>query len=191
MATDGLAALVIGLSEVPVKVHPVSRQKGPKEFLQLLVGANTQRIKGADVLLAEAAARVDPLVAHTQVKARRIAKEAIRKRDCTLTEITSFDDGRRCKLGPAKQPMMDAILRIIEEQRDHWPLTVRQIHYRLLGENAPIRHASKPDSRYANDKKSYRAAIDVATRGRLEGLILGVQSMTRRGWSTSIARSAI
>ena len=67
--------------------------------------------------------------------------------------------------------MLEAVMRIIEEHHDHWPLTVRQIHYRLLGDNAPLKHASKPDSQYANDKRSYRAAIDVVTRGRLEGSI--------------------
>jgi hypothetical protein len=166
-----LAAHLAGLSEVQVKVHPVSRQKNPKEFLRLLVAANSQRIKGAGVLLAEAAVKVDPIAAHKQIKADRIAKEKRRREDSTLSEIVSFDDGRRCEFSAAKQPMIDAIQKIFEEQREHWPLTVRQIHYRLLGENAPLIHASKPGSRYANDHDSYRAAIDVCSRGRLAGLI--------------------
>ena len=166
-----LAAHLVGLTEVPVKIHPVSRKENPKEFLRLLVGANTQRIKSADVLLAETVVKVDPVAAHAKIVAERKAKEQRRREDCTLTEVTSSDDGWRCKLGPAKQPMVDAILRIIKEQCNHWPLTVRQLHYRLLGMDAPLRHASKPGSRYMNDKESYRAAIDVATRGRVEGLI--------------------
>ena len=48
---------------------------------------------------------------------------------------------RRWKLSRAKDPLLNAILRILEDQRDYWPLTVRQIHYRLLGEDAPHIHA--------------------------------------------------
>jgi hypothetical protein len=43
---------------VPVRIHPVRRDRYPQQFLQLLVGANKQRIKGADVLMAEAAAQL-------------------------------------------------------------------------------------------------------------------------------------
>lgn len=108
-------AQLLKLSQVPVKVHPVSRKKNPKEFLRLLVGANTQRIKGADTLLAEAAVKVDPLEAHANLRAKRIAKEVIRKEDCTLNVVASLDDGQRFKLSPAKRPLLKAILRIIEE----------------------------------------------------------------------------
>ncbi len=71
----------------------------------------------------------------------------------------------------AKQPFLEAILRVLEDQRKYWPLSDRQIHYRLLGENAPLTHASKPNSRYVNDKASYRALTDLLTRGRIAGLI--------------------
>ena len=76
-----------------------------------------------------------------------------------------------CKFSPAKKPLLDAILRIVEEQREFWPLSVRQIHYRLLGENAPLIHAAKPDSQYRNDRDSYRAAVDVAARARIQGFL--------------------
>jgi hypothetical protein len=32
------------------------------------------------------------------------------------------------------------------------PLSDRQVHYRLLGPNAPLIHASKPESRYVNNR---------------------------------------
>ena len=164
-------ARLIGFAEVPVRFHSVSRERNYEKFLRLLVGANAQRIKDAEVLLAEAVTKVDPVAAHAKIVAERKAKEQIRKENCTLSEVTSSDDGRRPKLTKAKQPMLDAILRIIEEQCDHWPLTVRQLHYRLLGPDAPLKHASKPDSRYVNDCKSYQAVIDVVGRGRVEGFI--------------------
>jgi len=51
-----------------------------------------------------------------------------------LSVIEPDDDGRRCEISEAKRPFLDAVLAILEEQRDYWPLSDRQIHYRLLGE---------------------------------------------------------
>src|SRR5262249_38294123 len=81
------------------------------------------------------------------------------------------DDGQRCEISVAKKPFLDAVLRILQEQRKYWPLSDRQIHYRLLGDDAPLTHASKPQSRYINDKASYRKLTDLLARGRINGLI--------------------
>src|SRR5262249_13205879 len=78
---------------------------------------------------------------------------------------------QRCEISAAKRPFLDAILRILDEQRDYWPLSDRQIHYRLLGPDAPLTHASKPDSTYINDKASYRKLVDLLSPGRINGLI--------------------
>jgi hypothetical protein len=64
-----------------------------------------------------------------------------------------------------------AVRAVLDAQREYWPLSVRQGHYRLLGPNAPLKHASKPNSQYRNNKSSYRAAIDILARGRVAGLI--------------------
>ena len=165
------AAHFLDLTELPVRVHPVSRTKNPAEFLKLLVECNSQRIKGGDVLLAESVIKVDPLAAHETIVAEREAKEAQRINGCTLSIIATHGNKRRYNFSPAKKPLLDAILRIVEEQREFWPLSVRQIHYRLLGENAPLIHASKADSRYRNDRDSYRAAVDVAARARIQGFL--------------------
>jgi hypothetical protein len=87
--------------------------------------------------------------------------------------IDPDDVGRRCKISGAKMPLINAIIDILNAHRDFWPLSDRQVHYRLLGPYAPLIHASKPESRYVNDSagKSYRAVTDVLTRGRIEGLI--------------------
>ena len=165
------AAQYAGLREVPVRVHPISRANDHAGFVKLLVEMNTQRIKGADVLLAEAVVKSDPTEAHKLLVEARVAKEERRMENCTLTALDSQNDGERCALSAAKAPLLHAIRAIVKEQRAYWPLSVRQIHYRLLGENAPLIHASKPDSRYENNLKSYRAAVDVAARARVARLI--------------------
>src|SRR5262249_42672781 len=58
----------------------------------------------------------------------------------------------------------------IHKQEEFWPLSLRQIHYQLLND-PPLIHSAKPDSRYRNDIKSYRALIDLVTRARHEGSI--------------------
>ena len=103
---------------------------------------NSQRVKGADVLLHEAIIKVDPGSAHEAIVNARKFKEQ-RWSENALCEINSANDGRRCRLSSAKQPLIDAILRIVEEQRPYWPLSVRQIHYRLLGADAPLIHVPR------------------------------------------------
>ncbi len=50
------------------------------------------------------------------------------------------------------------------------PVSVRKVHYDLLND-PPLRHASKPGSRYRNDNKSWRALVDLLARARLEGYV--------------------
>src|SRR6516162_1651319 len=150
-----IAAYLAGLKQVPVRIHPVSRAENRGEFLRLLVEMNSQRIKSTEVLLHESLIKIDPKAAHQKIVNDRKEKDENR----SLKDLTSIDpdrDGRRCEISPAKQPFLDAVLRVLEAQRDYWPLSDRQIHYRLLGPGAPLTHASKRDSQYLNDKLSYR-----------------------------------
>src|SRR5207247_1395343 len=76
----------------------------------------------------------------------------------------------RAEISAAKFPLLNAVKKIIEERREFWPLSDRQIHYPLLND-PPLIHASKPDSIYRNDKASYKALVDLLTRARLARLI--------------------
>jgi hypothetical protein len=163
-----IAALIAGLKTVSVRVHEISRAENHDAFLRLLVEMNSQRIKSPSVLIRESLTKIDPKKAHQQIISERREKQ---RRGSSLTEIDPNDDGRRCQISEAKKPFLDAILLILEDQREYWPLSDRQIHYRLLGELAPLTHASKPDSRYVNNKSSYRKLTDLLTRGRIDGLI--------------------
>jgi hypothetical protein len=87
-----------------------------------------------------------------------------------MIPILPTDDGSRCSISRAKEPFLSAVLRVLDEQRDYFPISVRQIHYRLL-EYAPLKHASKLDSAYGNNPESYKALIDLCARGRVDGLI--------------------
>src|SRR5205085_12568580 len=66
--------------------------------------------------------------------------------------------------------MLDAAVGVIDRYEDFWPLTLRQIHYRLLTRNV-LRNARDPGSLYANTVQSYKDLSNLLTRARLEGLV--------------------
>jgi ParB-like nuclease domain len=134
-----IAAKIAGLMMVPVRTHTVSRTQDPEAFLKLLVEMNSQRIKSVSVQLHETLIKIDPKKAHQQIVNDRKEKDAQRSLN-NLTTIDPKDNGRRCKI-KAKRAFLDAVLRILEEQREYWPLSDRQIHYRLLND-PPLTHDS-------------------------------------------------
>jgi hypothetical protein len=158
-----------GLKEVPVRVHRVSRTADREEFLRLLVEMNSQRIKSTPEIVHESIIKIDPKEAHQKIVNERKEKDS--DRGATLSAIDPEDNGRRAEISEAKRPFLEAVLRVLEEQRDYWPLSDRQIHYRLLGPDAPLTHASKRDSKYRHNVSSYRKLTDLLTRGRIAGRI--------------------
>jgi hypothetical protein len=77
----------------------------------------------------------------------------------------------RSVISSAKLPLLSAVIRIVEENRSYWPLSVRQVHYRLLND-PPLCHAGKPDSHYINTQQFYKnQCVDICARGRLAGHI--------------------
>src|SRR6516162_875683 len=69
-----VAAALAGLTQVPVKVHPISRAEDPQGFMRLLVAMNSQRIKSTSDLLHETLVKIDPKDAHRQIVNQRIEK---------------------------------------------------------------------------------------------------------------------
>ena len=163
------AAMMVGLDEVPVIRHPIVRgdvDRASNDYIRLLVADNApQRIKTRDEALREIIASSDSKQTYERLKAKRARKRKLK------VEAIVLDEGKpRAEISAAKKPMLAACRNIVEELTEFHPLTVRQIHYQLLNE-PPLIHASKPHSRYRNDKKSYAALSELLTRARLEGYI--------------------
>jgi hypothetical protein len=165
------ASYMAGLEQVPVIRHSVSYQYNREDFLRLLVEANTQRKKTAGMLIREAAMKIDPEQAHRQIKIEQLEQERERRFESGVSgqTVDSKNIEERKKISDAKMPLLKAALDVINEHSRFWPLSVRQVHYRLLGPNAPLKHASKPGSRYVNDKASYKSLCELLARGRIEG----------------------
>jgi hypothetical protein len=157
------AAKFIGLERVPVRFHDVEFWKlGVDERLATLRRFNQQREKSPGERIREKMLDIEPATAYRDLKDRR--DKALRISDAPEANVKMGDVKRRARI--TTLGFLDAVLRVVEENKEYWPLTDRRIHYLLLND-PPLRHDKKPDSRYANDKASYKALTNLLLRARL------------------------
>ena len=160
------AALLTGLAEVPCRTEDISHND--LFFKRRLTEYNRQRVKGVDEVFREELLRADPDTSYNQLLSERIDRADIDLEQLSVIQLRA--EKYRAEISKAKQPMLNAINKVLEQNRAFWPLSDRQVHYYLLN-NPPLIHASKPNSTYHNHLKCYKALVDLLTRGRLEGLI--------------------
>lgn len=175
------AARLAGLKTVPVRVENIRRTD--PGFVGMLREFNRQRVKTLAEITREEVISADPEEAHRLLVEHRRQQSEIDAPDA----IEIMGHKHRAEISEAKQPFLDAILAILTELRNYWPLSVRQVHYQLLN-NPPLIHARKPQSRYANTPRSYKAAVDLIARARLAGLIswsaIDDETRTVENWKT-------
>ena len=160
------AAKQARLKTIPVRWMDVRRTDfSAEEWKRELVQHNKQRKKSASMLTKEALLQVNPTLAH-----RRLIEARDELKLSTLTTLDLGAKRTRSGISKSKRPMLLAALNAINELAKYWPLSVRQVHYRLLN-NPPLRHAGKPASTYQNDSKSYKDLCNLLTRARLAGEI--------------------
>ena len=155
------AAKLAGLDMVPVRVEAFRRDDDIDRFIELLREYNRQRVKSFDEQLREEVVSAEPDEAYRALIEHREQSAVV-----DVETIYIKGSKQRCRISKAKQPFLAAIRRVLKARRKFWPLTVRQIHYALLND-PPLRHASKPNSTYANDEASYKSLCDLALRARL------------------------
>jgi hypothetical protein len=158
-----MACRLAGLESVPCEVRPITLDD--PQFLTLLREANRQRVKSFDEIIREQVVDVDPKLAYRALLQHR--KEA-----CAVSGDRIHITGKvkRKAISDAKREMLDRAIEIINAQQEYWPLSDRSIHYDVLND-PPLRHSSKPSSRYRNDKNCYKDLTDLLTRARLTGEI--------------------
>ncbi|MDZ4847764.1 MAG: ParB N-terminal domain-containing protein [Pirellulaceae bacterium] len=159
------AAKIVGLIGVPIRRLSIRRgDVDGIEWKRLLGSFNRQRIKSAAVRMRESMLSINPDVAYRQLITER------EQRDVELCGIELKNRSARSSISRAKEPMLFAAIAAIEALKAFWPLTVRQVHYRLLN-FPPLRHLSKPHSTYRNDRKSYQDLCNLLARARLVGSV--------------------
>ena len=158
-----MGARLAGLESVPCRVEPFCKDDDHDRFMVLLREYNRQRIKTFSEKVREEIISADPNEAYESLIEHRQELSEV-----TADTIAIRGEKHRAEISGAKGPFLRAIQEVVERRREFWPLSDRQIHYALLND-PPLKHASKPDSVYANDLKSYKALTDLLTRARLEG----------------------
>jgi ParB-like chromosome segregation protein Spo0J len=135
------------------------------DFAVLLRENNRQRVKTFAEVVREQVIDADPEEAY-----RRLVRHRRRAAEVEVDTIEIVGEKRRAAISKAKEPMLAAVQRVLTRRRRFWPLTDRVVHYALL-DDPPLRHASKPGSRYQNSVTSYKDLTDLLTRARIAGLI--------------------
>jgi hypothetical protein len=93
-----------------------------------------------------------------------------------MSSYTAPKKGRKRGSKLSKPELSDAEVRswhlitVMRWRAGYWPLSDRQIHYRLLN-LSPLRHSKKPGSRYVNNLACYKDLTNLLTRLRLVGRI--------------------
>ena len=151
------------LKTAPVRIvdqnfeHLTSNQR-----LELLRLYNQQRDKSTGEKIREKMLEIDKKQAYSALLDRRVklitAKEGI-KANINLGSIK-----KRARITTLQ--FLEAAKKVINENKEYWPLTDRRVHYLLLN-NPPLRHDKKPESQYVNDKNSYKALTNLLIRARL------------------------
>lgn len=160
-----VAAKLAGLTDIPCRVLPFSRSDDPERVYRLLRLFNDQRVKTADEQLREAVIDANPEDAYRAIRDHRRAQLHPMPVNVTLKAKKE-----RAEISDAKRPYLEAVQKIIQDNRQFWPLSLRSIHYQLQND-PPLRHAGKPGSRYRNNLQCYKDLSDLCTRARLTGEI--------------------
>jgi ParB-like chromosome segregation protein Spo0J len=163
-----VACELIGKTTVAVKRESILSTD--QNFVSLLVECNAQRVKSIDEQLREAVIRTSPDDAHNALLAHRkltSAKAFKRIEDSGLRILTPGAAAGRSEITDAKRPMLDAAIAVLDQYKDYWPLTLRQIHYRLLTRD--VTRNAKLQTKYTNTKQCYSDLSDLLTRARIDG----------------------
>lgn len=162
-----VAAIVAGVEAVPVRYLAERRADfTDDQYVALLREHNRHRVKSIGEAIREAVVDADPQQAYADLLGHREPVEP----DC-LTAVNMSGVVRRKRISAAKSAMVAAVLKVLREHRKYLPINDRKIHYELAQHHRPLRHTSKPGSRYAADQLSYKDLCDLLTRMRAEGII--------------------
>lgn len=159
------ACRLAGLEVVPVRTLDISRDDDPDGYVKLLREHNRQRVKSLDEQIREAVVDAGPDEARAELEEFRREKAKVGQDPLLMTEAK-----QRRQISAAKILFVAAIRKVLDGLKGFGAVSDRQIHYGLLND-PPLKHGSKPDSRYQNDLTSYKSLVELVTRMRISGLI--------------------
>jgi hypothetical protein len=163
----------LGFERIPCHVKQIRRDEmGEAEFLAEVAAYNPQRVKSVGTLLREAILRDSATLEDTAAAVRRVRAT----HETTFSpEYVDVDGSKEIDtISDNRIEFLNAAIRVMNELQNFWPLSIRQVHYRLLNDPPLMMtpERSKFDIehyRYRNDKSSYQALSRLLTSARYHG----------------------
>ncbi|SRR6266540_39782 len=155
----------LGWVQVPVRFAKVRRSKST-DYHRLLAQYNPQRVKSVAALLSEEFLKSETSLSDGDFRARHYEKGKVEAEFIKVQGSKLIDP-----IGERQEEFLAAAIDVINRLESFWPLSVRQIHYKLLN-NPPLTQVTKDRSerwRYRNDKSSYNKLSGLLVSARYEG----------------------
>ena len=159
------AAKYLGIKIVPVRTIGMLYANLTKEQrVKLLRRYNFQRDKTPTERLNEKLLEINPEQAYNELARKKVSQ--IQMVGAPAANVSLGKIKRRSRITTLQ--FLNAVMRVVDENEEYLPLTDRRVHYLLLND-PPLRHDKKPESKYVNDKSSYKALTNLLLRARLTG----------------------
>lgn len=155
----------LGWKRVPVRFANIRRDE-TADYHRLLAAYNPQRVKSVAAIMAERFIQSENYVTEADLYSREYERTSTDELETMAVVGTKEVEpiGRR-------KEFLEAVKGVVAGMRNFWPLTVRQVHYRLL--NAPpLTQDTKKKSerwRYRNDQASYNKLSNLLVAARYLG----------------------
>jgi hypothetical protein len=151
--------------EVPVRFSK-TRRSDTTDYHRLLAQYNPQRVKSVAAQLSEQFLKSDRYISREQ-----FAEREYRKEEVSADFITVEGEKLIEPIGERRTEFLEAAVRVINDLEEFWPLTVRQVHYKLLND-PPLTQTTQDRNerwRYRNDLASYNKLSDLLVSARYLG----------------------
>jgi hypothetical protein len=156
------AVKYLGWEKVTVRIRPdISYHRDRDRFLALLKSCNTQRVKTTAETVREGFIGMgDEAWQHV-----RDYRQQVSEVDGVQT-IELYGEKRRSEIRD-KVGLKNAIVRIVNENEDEWPLSDRKVFYLLLNVEGLLRN-DRLETPFENSPECYNDVTDMVTRLRLD-----------------------
>ena len=160
----------LGMTEIPCRRSDITRH-GSDDYHRTLAEFNPQRVKpiGAQLreslLLDDSATDTYASIQNYHAASMEVDVEYMKVAGEKL--IKDISEGRR--------EFLAAAVKVVNDLKKYWPLSVRTIHYNLLNKPprkfVPKKQVAEDYRRYVNDLKSYSSLTDLLRDARYLGHI--------------------
>ncbi len=157
----------LGWAKVPVRFANVTRAD-TTDYHRLLTEYNPQRVKSVATTLSEALLQSN---GNDDGESWAEYHEAKANPELKLMRVKGEKPAE--PVGPRRQEFLAAVQKVVKNMCSFWPLSVRQIHYKLLN-NPPLTQTTQKINerwRYRNNLASYNKLSGLLVSARYEGAV--------------------